>query len=143
MQSASAYLFGGKVVLSPDDQTTTGLWITGEPVGAYDPADPRALGEGVLQALARSRRGTPHPTDWKGRFDPVLRAAQAKSRKAFMASARLVLITAEGGETVLEPTENRGGKEGFEGLSAARRTVGTRDPLRLGEELLMAFSDAR
>jgi hypothetical protein len=140
MQCASAYLFAGKVVVVPLSQTTAGVWISGEPVGSFAPEDALSMGQAVLAALRASKSRIPHPRDWTGHFDPVLKAAGARSRKSFMASARHVAIEMEDGRVALQPSRNLGDRGGFEGCGDARLAHAAPEPV--GAALILAFRDA-
>lgn len=140
MKCAAAYLFNGKVVVVPESQTTAGVWITGEPVGAFQPDDAATLGAALLAALRASKQGVPHPTDWTGHFQPVLQAAAAKSRKSFMASAKHVGVEMDGARLTLRPSRNLGPREGFEGKEARPADPGA--PELAGEALIFALRDA-
>jgi hypothetical protein len=141
MQCAAAYLFNGKVVIVPESQTTAGVWITGEPVGSFRPEDATSLGQALLSALRASKQSVPHPTDWTGHFQPVLKAAAAKSRKSFMASAKHVAVEMEAGRLTLRPSRNLGPRAGFEGCKEAR-AADAEVPEMAGEALILAFRDA-
>lgn len=141
MQCAAAYLFNGQVVIVPESQTTAGVWITGEPVGSFQPEDTASLGQALLAALRASKQRVRHPTDWTRHFQPVLNAAGAKSRKSFMASARHVAIELKNGRLALHPSRNLGLKGGFEGGQDAH-VVDADVPKAAGEALILALRDA-
>jgi hypothetical protein len=87
MQTATAYLRKNKVFVHPDARTTDGVWIFWLPVLMQDAVDGAELDAKILEALANSREGVPHPTDWTGLGEPLLQAAGVKSWNSFAHSA--------------------------------------------------------
>ena len=140
MQCAAAYIFNGRIVVAAERQTTAGVWISDGPVLACEPNDPMTLGQAVLSTLSASRKGTPHPTDWKSIANPVPAAAGAKSYKAFMSSAKHVAIEAEGSQVIFRPSRNLGAKEGFEPSGMVQTSAV--DPDEVGISLLASFRSA-
>ena len=138
MRCASAYLFGGRIVLAAERQTTAGVWISDGWAEAYEADDQVALGEALLGALARSAIETPHPTDWKAIKFPVPTVAGARSLKAFMQSAQHASVEQQDGRVVLRPSRNLGSK-GFEPTGDAL-TVDADKSDQIGKALLRALT---
>src|ERR671937_817085 len=68
------------LLVEPNCQATTGLWLSAGPVGRLPrTATPAELGAAVRAALSESRRGVPHPTNWGPFSPPVLQAAGVRS----------------------------------------------------------------
>ncbi len=121
----AVYRVNGTLVVAPMVRTTSGLGLE---------IDPRTLGaapnretvEAALgSALAQSGRIVPHPAqdEWKGYFDPFLKAAGVRSFKSFMATAQSLHIDEMDGAWAVTPNRNLGAKEGFEPIDAERKTV--------------------
>lgn len=139
MQTATAYLRKNKVFVHPDARTTDGVWIFWPPVLMQDAADGVELDAKILEALANSRQGVPHPADWTGLADPLLQAAGVKSWNTFAQSAKCVEIETAGNRIAFLPTRNGGVRDGFEPLSD--KTVSSAsEPGELGRSLLAAFA---
>lgn len=142
MQKAVAYQRDGKIFLHASSETTAGVWILDEPVMAAEPADASQLGQQIIDALNGSKEKVPHPTTWKGLFDPILHLAGVKSFKTFLKSAKCVGIESDAGRVSFIPTKNLGVDEGFEPLSIKASQTAFGEPDSLGNSLLSAFDDA-
>lgn len=151
-KAAAAYRIGDAIILHASSRTTAGLWILSTPVLACDAGDTLQLGKGILAALEGSVDGVPHPTSWKGRFDPVLRLAGVRSWRSFARTASCVEIECEKASMKFEPTRNLGPKEGYEplpgkshhiSLASGDNDYGHDDACAdmLGRALLAAFAD--
>ena len=114
-RSAVAYRANGRLIIAPIVQTTIGLGVEVDPHCLPAPVDHDALANALAGALARSDRVVPHPLqgEWKGLFQPFLRAAGVRSYRAFMADAQRVGIALDGQQLTLEPQRNLGPREGF------------------------------
>ena len=139
MKCAGAYLFGRRIVLASERQTTAGVWISDAWAEAYDPDDTIALGKALLEALGRSTLETPHPTDWKAIKFPVPAVAGAKNLKVFMLTARHASAELQNGEVVLRPSRNLGPKQGFEPTGEAL-TIDADKTDQIGKALLRALA---
>jgi hypothetical protein len=106
-----------RLFIHPWQMTDMGLGIAGEPYVALPlDADSASLGNAALKALDQSGRTVPHPSDWKAQAAPRLKAAGAKSEKAFQTHACYVSIELEGSRLLVEPWRNggtKGDKKGF------------------------------
>lgn len=118
--SAVAYRANDRLIVAPIIRTTTGLSLEVEPIVLEAP-DQQSIAEALTYALARSGRIVAHPKrdDWKGFFDPFLKAAGVRSRAAFMKDATRVSIEVKDETLKLTPQRNLGSKLGFEGMSDA------------------------
>lgn len=114
--TVGAHLRAGNVYLHPNVKTTTGLWIFAEPVLVAGEDDDR-IAEQLLGLLSIRRRVVPHPKSWQGLTDPLIKAAKARSYKAFVASAKYVEVTQEADTVSLVPTKNGGQRDGLQHLS--------------------------
>ena len=141
MKMATAYMRGERIFLHASCKTTVGVWILCRPVYALNQDDRGDLGSAILDALDGSQENVPHPTVWKGLFDPILQLAHVKSWNAFAKSAKCVEIEFGTNRVSFLPTRNLGPKDGFEPLESKRRNS---SPTRKEVEaaLLNAFRDA-
>jgi hypothetical protein len=110
--AASIHQTAKCIVVSALARTTVGVWIGSEPAVAV-PLDATAdvLGRRVLDALAGSRAGVPHPTDWRARDEVLLRAAGETSIRSFNRGARTLSVTRTDEVFTLHPTK-RGARRG-------------------------------
>jgi hypothetical protein len=138
MRRAAAYKRGEQIFLHASCKTTAEVWIVCGPALVADQNDVASLGKAVLDALERSKENVPHPTQWKGIFDPLLRVAGVKSWNAFAKRAKGVEIEFGTNRISLIPTKNLGPKDGFDPLDAKQRSS---SPVAkdLGLSLLSAF----
>ena len=113
------------------------------PVLVADATDVEALGRQVAQALNASQDAVPHPTSWKGIFDPVLELAGVKTWATFVKSARCVGIESVSEEVSFISTENLGASGGFNDVIRSACSVGMSDTFALGRGLLAAFEKAK
>ena len=116
-KKATAYLRKGKIVVHPLSETVRYSTVFAEPVIESSEDDP-ALGEKVLQALAHSKHGDPHPADlWKNIDLPeTMRQAfgtKAKTYNGIVRGTRLVGITLDEDKIELMPTRNGGVGDAF------------------------------
>lgn len=124
-KSAVAYRANGKIVIAPIVRTTSGLSLEIDPIGLGSDPDLGAIVDALAQALIQSDRVVRHPAqhEWKGSFDPFLKAAGVRSLKAFMAAARSVSLEESDWAFVLTPYRNLDPKEGFEPLPNEAATL--------------------
>ena len=142
MQKASAYEWRGRIFLHAFSKTSGGgPWVLGPPVLAADPRDPAELGRAILSALAGSKEGVPHPSNWDELLAPLMKLTGAKSSSAFENSARCVGIMYQDGHVTFTPKRNFGARNGYQPLKEKDRTS-LPDVTELGATLLAAFEDA-
>lgn len=118
-RAAVIYVINGRLVVGGNAKTTTGLRLNVDPITLPGDASAPEIGAVVLGRLEQSEVVLPHPaqTEWKGFFDPFLRAGGVRSFKAFMAGAQLIEVDQDGTGFTLTPTRNLGPKDGFEPLA--------------------------
>lgn len=115
-QSAVSYRVRDKLIIGYLVRTSMGLGLEVDPrpLMMTTPNDDvaRAIGE----ALNASEKVVAHPTQdqWKGFFQPFIKAAGVRSFKAFMADAIRVSIDRRDAQLELKPHRNLGPKIGFE-----------------------------
>lgn len=117
MQFANIYQLRDRYFICPLRKTTAGVWLASPeyvciPLSALD----KDLGAAVLAALSQSDGVVPHPTSWTEVSTSRLRAAGAKSERAFMTDARLVSIKCTD-SIELEPNVNGGASGPQKGFS--------------------------
>lgn len=142
MKKAAAFQRGGKIFLHASSKTTAGVWIMDEPLLVVDSPDATQLGSCVVIALNGSRENVPHPTIWKGHFDPMLRLVGVKTLNAFMKANKCVEIESAAGQISFTPTKNLGTTGGFEPLDTKVIQVMLGTPDSLGRSLFAAFDEA-
>jgi hypothetical protein len=109
---AAAYLRKGKIYMHPDSRTTKGFWIACEPILVTSESE-KTLGEQVLQVLAKSTDGVPHPetlvnSDSWSVIKALVKEAGVRSYEAFADSAQCVGIELEEADVLFSPTLNGG-----------------------------------
>lgn len=117
MRSVNFYQLRDRYFVYPLRKTTSGVWLASPefvsmPLSAQD----EDLGATVLAALPQSDGFVPHPTSWTDVANSRLRAAGAKSERAFMTNARMVAIKSTD-LIELEPHMNLGAKGPHKGFS--------------------------
>src|ERR1019366_4670553 len=108
MKRAIAYQRRGQLFLHASSKTKAGVWILSPPVLTCSMEDTSRLAGCVAETLSGSNEGVPHPSSWKGLFDPVLRLAGVKSWKIFVNSAKCVEIELDAERVSFIPTKNLG-----------------------------------
>lgn len=115
-QTAVSYRVQDKLIIGSLIRTSMGLGLEVDPrsltMATPDDDVARAIGE----ALDGSGKVVAHPTQdqWKGFFQPFIKAAGVRSFKSFMTEAILVYIERNDAQLELEPYRNLGPKNGFE-----------------------------
>jgi hypothetical protein len=143
MKKATAYKHGDSLYVHALSKTTAGIWMLSQPVVSCSVSeDAVVVGRHLTDALNGSRENIPHPSSWKGVFDPVLQLAGIKSISTFNKAAKCVDIESDGAEAALVPTRNLGPDDGFEPISGLAQRASLNDPLKLGTALLKALEDA-
>ena len=140
-KSAGIYERRGFLYVTSSLRTEDGLWIQDGPCTKLDANTlPAEIGDAVLEALSRSGRIIPHPTEWTSvdQDNAILEAAGIKRWSTFRKHARY-LSTSLLDEFTLTPTKNEG-SEGFTHLpDDAIRLRGTADRNELGDAIQRAL----
>ena len=130
----------GHYYICAESQTTVGLWMGVRPflkLGVDEPA--ARLGEAVCEALAASRTGIPHPTDWDAVEDPTLAMAGVKSWAKFAKHAKHVAIEDENGTLRIIPYKQARPRGSFEQLETTITLRNDVTPAAIGEAVVKAF----
>jgi len=143
MKRAISYLRGNRVFTHASSKTTSGVWVLEPPASVAEVSDQKLLGQQVMQALDASRAGIPHPTSWRGIFDPILQLAGVKSWSTFVKSARCVEIELEAERLAYLATENLGAEGGFNTIERMEVISALTDTQALGANLLAAFEESK
>ena len=117
-RSAVVYLVNHHLVIGASRRTATGLQLEVEPRALQADSNAEEVAATLLSALDASEPTEVQPGDWKGVFDPFLRAAGVKSYKAFMSGARSVNVDEQDGAFLVSPNCNLGPSEGFEPITS-------------------------
>lgn len=142
--SAGVYVATGNWYFFPLDRAVSGVLVLSEPVLVRpDSAPLSVLGSTLLQVLALSRNGTPHP-DWsKLPRSPLLVAARKRSWGGFAKSAKHLDVLLREAELIIVPTRHTRGAV-FEFLEASRFIVGAGvTPEEIGLVLRQALGACR
>ena len=121
-RSAVVYAINDRLIIGASRRTATGLRLEVEPQTLGGNAGLAELVASLSSALAASMPAAIPPRDWKGFFDPFLKAAGVRSFKAFMAAAQSVSIDERDGTFVVTPYRNLGPSEGFEPIPSEAAT---------------------
>ena len=130
----------GHYYIHADSQTTVGLWTAVRPflkLGVDEPA--ARLGEAVCEALAASRTGIPHPTDWDAVEFPLPAMAGVKSWAKFAQCAKSVSVEDENGTLRIIPYKQARPRGSFEQLKTAITVRNDLTPAEIGEAVVKAF----
>jgi hypothetical protein len=135
------------LLVEPNCQATTGVWLSAGPVSRLPrTATAAVIGAAVRVALGESRRGVPHPTNWREFSPPVLQAAGVR---AWAAQRTAVMCHVQVGPDGLRvsPSRNggtRGDGRGYHTLGelAADLHAGATDE-ELGAAVLSALAACR
>ena len=124
-KSVAVYRANGRLLVAPMVRSTNGLGLEIDPKDLGECPDEESVEAAIASALAQSERIVPHPeqSEWKGFFNPFLKAAGVRSYKSFMATARSLSVDEECGVLIVTPNRNLGAKEGFEPIVADRQTL--------------------
>lgn len=139
MKKATAYLRNEMIFMHSLSETTAGVWILSEPVLTAAKNNSVSIGKNVYAALNNSRSKVPHPTSWKGIFDPVLTLAGVKTYKAFMINCKCVEIEFDGRQVSFLPMKNLGSSGGFERLNIKSVQVSIDEINQNGNHLISTF----
>lgn len=133
MKRAIVYKRMSKYFVHASSRTTEGVWILTEPwLSADATVNDERLGEIIQAALAGSVSGIPHPTEWSGLLDPLLRLAGVNSWAKFAEAAASAEIETNDGTISILPTKNLGVEGGFEPLPSRIVTVDSEATRELG-----------
>lgn len=113
-KSAGIYERKGSLYITSSLRTEDGLWIQDGPCTKLDStATTVAIGDAVLEALSRSGRIIPHPTEWKSvdEDNAILETAGIKRWSTFRKRSRYLSVALLD-ELTLTPTANEG-SQGF------------------------------
>jgi hypothetical protein len=148
---AHAYRRADRILVRAFDRTvwaTAGFWVASGPVATVPVTDaPGAVGQAVLDALARSRVEVPVPERGVDLETPLRKAAGVRSGRAFMDGTRLCVITRDERHVRVEPHHNGGNSgedRGFTPLGDASAILlaTDTDATSLGEAVLAALDRA-
>jgi hypothetical protein len=130
---AAVHLWRGKFLVHPRSRTTDGVWIFAGPVSALElDCSDAQISDAVRSALAASRSGIAHPSDWNSLGQELLRAAGNPSRRTFQADKVTVDVEVEpDGSVFIVTFENRGPKHG----SVEKGRVPLSSRAKTGDEL--------
>lgn len=142
MKRVVAYQRKTQVIVFAQSQTTAGVWIMDGAAYAADISDVGQIGALIDQALEVSKIDVPHPTSWKGLFDPVLKLAGVKSWSTFVKSARCVEVELDEDGIWLVPTRNLGAEGGFDRIERHACPATRSDAVALGQALVQALEMA-
>ncbi len=130
----------GYYYICAQSQTTTGLWMGVRPflkIGVDEPA--ARLGEAICEALAASRTGIPHPTDWDAVEVPLPAMAGVKSWAQFAKGAKCLGVEDENGALTIIPYKKMRPRGSFEQLKTVVTVRNDIPPAELGEAVVKAF----
>jgi hypothetical protein len=103
MKHATIYCKTDGWYLHPDSKTTVGVYIGTPPHLRLDiGVSSEDLGKAIHSALAGSRCGVPHPTDWDKVVRPTLDLARVKTWRGFAKDARCVSILLDDKSLMIE-----------------------------------------
>jgi hypothetical protein len=145
-RNAHLYVFPDFVVLIPVNTSVDGVGLEADPIARLGTLEASAeTGAALRNALGHSRRGVPHPTDWKLVASEVRarnRAAGIKSAKHLHESAKLVVVRETDLAFEVTPCRNGGSTgpdRGYHDLTDATLTL---DRIASDEELGRAIARA-
>jgi hypothetical protein len=113
MKRGMLYQRGGVLYLHSSSKTSAGVWIAVAPYLSITSDDVEAKKEAVESVLSASKTDVPHPKEWAGVFEPMLKAANVKSWSTFQKNAKCIELSSDGVKLRLVPNVNLGSKEGF------------------------------
>jgi hypothetical protein len=126
MKRATIYKRALQIFVHPLSRTTDGVWMLTEPIVRQDPSATDAqVGGAIQEALSKSLSAVPHPRNWSGVLEPLLRQAGVRSWRNFAAPAVCVQVEQEQDKVYVVPTNNLGANEGFEEDTSRRVCVAT------------------
>jgi hypothetical protein len=139
-QRATVFLRRGRLFIHSTSITTSGVGIATEPFIALSiDNDPEAIGMAVMEALNASHEKFPHPTNWKGILDPLLKAASCKTWHTFANKAECCELLRENDFLTIIPTHRRSEDDSFEHLASESVMLKHLSDDELGKCLLAHF----
>ena len=145
MQLVSVHQFRDRWIIDISDQTDMGVWKTNKAFLAEKPTERKVLGLQLLEALAESVQGIPHPDpydDPNPHTDHALEQSGVKSRSTFMKTAKLVQVWRTGKDLTIEAWKNCGPRGGFQPFNAPKHIVSADDPEAIGAAVHQAMEEA-
>lgn len=140
-QRATVFLRGKQFFIHSTSVTTAGVGLATEPfVALTTDSDGEAIGIAALEALNSSHEGIPHPTNWKGILDPLLRMSSCKSWSAFASKAVCYELLRDDGLLTIIPTRRRTDEGSFEHLVSESELLKNPSANVLGTKLLGCFN---
>jgi len=117
-RSAVVYAIGSKLIVASSSKTTMGVGLHVDPVVLSLDSSMGDVEVQLAESLRASDRILAHPaqSEWKGSFDPFLKAAGVRSFRSFMQNARMLMVDQDENGVTITPTRNLGAKGGFEEL---------------------------
>ncbi|WP_225207208.1 hypothetical protein [Novosphingobium huizhouense] len=117
-QTAVSYRVKDKLIIGSLVRTSMGLGLEVDPRPLMMTTPNDDVANALEEALDASGKVVAHPTQdqWKGFFQPFIKAAAVRSFKAFMTDAIMVYISRHDAQLELEPYRNLGPKNGFESI---------------------------
>jgi hypothetical protein len=144
MKFARAYKRSDGWYLQAISETTVGIGMGTPPrIKLGVDASLEALSQAVLEALAGSQQGVPHPPleELEDTFKPMLELAGVKTWAAFARRTLSVGIRADDQWITFEPWENKGAKEGFVSIDGQEVRVRIdSSPAQIGAAIEKAFA---
>jgi hypothetical protein len=127
MKAACVYQLKDRFLVHAESRTTAGVWLASEPFLVL-PNHPtfEEIGKALLQALDNSSNDAPHPVDWKAVHAPRLAAAGVKTERSFQEGAKLVRVSSQERQYIIEPYLNGGASgdsKGFHAIATQRSAV--------------------
>lgn len=122
-RAAVVYRINDRLIIGASRRTATGLRLEVEPRAVEADAELPRIVSALSSALDASTPAAVPPGDWRGFFDPFLKAAGVRTFKAFMAAAQSVDVDEENGAFIVTPNRNLGPKDGFEPIRSRASKV--------------------
>jgi hypothetical protein len=129
--------------IQASSRSESGVWVFDGDCIKAPRGEPSYIGRAVLRALARSRTGPPHSTDWRAPLRPVLEVSGQRTWNAFAKGATAVEVSLGDEGMVFTPTINLGSRGGFRPVEAqALRLPPDAGEVEIASALDTAFSHA-
>jgi hypothetical protein len=135
MKHASMYLTQTEWILTSMSQTTAGVWVANLVIHRLATAClDEELGGALLESLAASALGVPHPNSLPGHQRQFREKLGVLSFERFMDRSHMLAVHCAGQTTILTPHRNRGHRYGYEPLSN-KVTIEATDAQTLGKAI--------
>lgn len=142
-KSVDVYLLKDKFIIHASSRTKDGFWILTPPCLAVPlEVGNEVLGNTVISSLNSSKDGVPRPDNWKALLAPLLRAARARSWRAFARGARHAHVEERDGRLELMPSK-LDDEDAFIPRPERAVSMTVRDPGPLGEALRAALEEPK